>query len=72
MGKEPKLPKGEIVWIEYKNAAGKTIFILTSKEARDVYYLYELVGDAYVKLGKAKEPPELEEKYKVREKMRFA
>ena len=67
--REPKLPKGEIVWVEYKNASGKTLFILTSKEARDVYYLYELRGDSYVKLGKAKEPPELEKKFRVRELM---
>ena len=70
MTKEPKLPRGETVWVDYRNENGKTMFILTSKEARDCYFLYELKGDSYIKLGKAKEPPELERKFKVRERIR--
>ena len=68
--KEPKLPKGEIVWVDYKDYLGRTLFILTSKEARDMYFLYELKDGVYVKLGKAKEPPELENKFNVRERMK--
>ena len=70
MGKEPKCPRGETVWVDYCNGKGETMFILTSKEARDMYFLYELVDGAYKKLGKAKEPPELEKKFRVREKIR--
>ena len=69
MGKDAKLPKGETVWVDYKNADGVTVFILTSKDARDCFYLYELIDDKYVKLGKAKEPPELEAKFNVRERI---
>lgn len=68
--KELKYPRGEIVWVEYRNKDGKTLFILTSKETRDMYFLYELVNGVFNKLGKAKEPPELEKKFLVRERMR--
>lgn len=69
MGKEPKLPKGETVWVEYQNRNHDTLFILTSKETRDMYFLYELVNGVFKKLGKAKEPPELEQKFKVYERV---
>ena len=65
-----KYPHGETVWVDYRDKDGKTLFILTSKESRDAYYLYELVGGSFKKLGKAKEPPELEKKFMVRERMR--
>lgn len=63
-------PKGEIPWVGYYNSNGDCVCILTSKPSRDFYYLYEVQPDGSIKkLGKAKEPPELEEKYKVRERM---
>lgn len=67
---EPKYPKGERVFTGYYNARGELLFIITAKEARDYYYLYELVGDAFKKLGRAKNPKELEEKFGVMQKMR--
>ena len=60
-----KYPKGEIVWTGYYNAAGERKFILTSKETRDCYFLYKDIGNGFEKLGKAKEPPELIEKFRV-------
>lgn len=67
---EIKYPKGEIVWVNYANKNGKIIFILTSKPSREYYFLYEVLEDGSLnKLGKAKEPPELEEKYCVKERM---
>ena len=67
---EIKYPKGEIVWVNYANKNGKIIFILTSKPSREYYFLYEVLEDGSLnKLGKAKEPPELEEKYHVKERM---
>ena len=65
-------PSGEIVWVRYVNNGGDTVCIITSKAARDWYYLYDLVGDRFVKRGKAKTPPELVEKYNVRERMKTA
>lgn len=66
---EPTYPKGETAWVGYYNRSGTLLFIITSKPARDWYFLYELVGDKFKKLGKAKEPPELIEKFHVEERM---
>lgn len=64
-------PKGETVWVRYVDRNQNTLFILTSKEtSRDFYFLYELVGDSFKKLGKARSPTELEEKYQVHERLR--
>lgn len=69
---EPKYPTGEIVWARYLNKVGETICIITSKESRDCYFLYDLIDGKFVKRGKAKEPPELVEKFNVRERMKTA
>lgn len=58
---EPKYPKGERVWVGYYNSNHELRFILTSKDSRDFYFLYELVEDGFRKLGKARSPTELEE-----------
>lgn len=60
-----KCPKGEIVWTGYYDRDGNLRYVITSKEARDCYFLYEAKGDALAKLGKAKEPTELVKKYGV-------
>ncbi len=65
-----KYPAGEIAWIRYVNRDGETVSIITSKDSREWYYLYDLVGDKFMKRGKAKEPPELVEKFGVYERMR--
>lgn len=63
-------PKGEHVWTGYYNRAGDLLFIVTSKkESRDWYFLYEVAGDSFKKLGRAKSPDELEKKYGVRDRM---
>lgn len=69
---ETKYPANEIAWVRYANSKGETICIITSKEARDWYYLYDLVDGKFVKRGRAKEPPELVEKFNVRERMKTA
>jgi hypothetical protein len=59
-----KYPKGETVWVSYRTSKGETTHILTSKPARDFYFLYEVLPDGKLnKLGKAKTPTELEKKY---------
>ena len=63
-------PKGETVWTGYYDRAGTLLFIITSKESRDFYYLYECHNDAFTKLGRAKNPLELVERFHVHEKMR--
>jgi len=69
---EPKYPAGEITWVRYLNKSGDTICIITSKPARDCYFLYDLVDGKFVKRGKAKEPPELTEKFNVYKRMKTA
>lgn len=63
-------PRGEQVWTGYYNSSHELLFIVTSKPTRDFYFLYEVVDGAFKKLGKAKSPLELEEKFKVHERMR--
>jgi hypothetical protein len=64
-----KYPKNEIVWESYFNESRELKFIITSKTVRDYYFLYELVNGEFKKLGKAKTPPELVEKYDVEKKI---
>ena len=57
-----KIPSGEILWVQYLNN-GLVTHILTSKPDRSLYYLYQVSKDKLTKLGKAKEPTELEERF---------
>lgn len=67
----PKQIKGEKVWVSYYNQAHELLFVMTSKELnRDYYFLYECVNGEFKKLGKARSPLELEEKFKLTERMR--
>lgn len=67
---ELNYPRGERVFTGYYNSRGELLFILTAKEQRDYYFLYELSGCSFRKLGRAKNPKELEEKFNVMQKMR--
>lgn len=59
-----RYPKGETVWVTYHRPDGSPSFFITSKPARDCYYLYGVSPDGTLsKLGRAKTPVELEEKY---------
>ena len=65
-----KYPKNEIVWVSYRNIKGETIAILTSKQTLDCYYLYEVNRDgSLLKLGKARFPPEIEERFDIKSRM---
>ena len=57
-----KLPKDEVAKVGYYNTDGEKKFVLTSKDS--FFYLYK-VGDGFEKLGRAKEPTELIEKFGV-------
>ena len=53
-----KIPKGEIIWESiYENGILK--YVVTSKQTRDLYFLYEVRGDDVSKVGKGKTPPDL-------------
>lgn len=68
--KVPRLPKGEQVWASCYSANNELCYIITSKvNQRDYYYLYNVEDGELKKLGKARSPLELEEKYEVKEKL---
>lgn len=56
------IPKTERIWVKRITEKGETYYI-TSKDTRDYYFLYKMDGEKAVKLGKAKSPLELEQKY---------
>ena len=56
-------PKGEIIWVSHYDAEGVLRYITTSKPMRDCYYIYELTGEKFVRLGKGKDPSALEARY---------
>ena len=63
-------PKGERAFSGYYNRNGILLFVITAKEARDYYFLYEVKDDTYVKLGRSKNPLDLVEKFNVMERIR--
>lgn len=57
-----KIPSGETLWVIYC-VGGIKRWVVTSKQARDYYFLYKVNGESLEKVGKARTPSELEEKY---------
>lgn len=55
-----KVPKGEILWMQYLGKDHQPKYIVTSKPLRDMYFLYHVDGDKLVKKGKSKDPSELD------------
>lgn len=65
-----KYPRGEHVWTNYINIHGDLMFIVTTKPSSNFYYLYELIDNNFVKLGRGDSPPELENRFNVDDKLR--
>jgi len=59
-----KYPKDEIIWVTKLNEEGIIEYIITSKQARDMYFLYAFDGTKFIKKGKNKNPMEFENKWK--------
>ena len=57
------IPKTETIWITYKSGDGNTYYTTAKTQNRDYYYLYKLVDGKAQKLGRARNPVELEEKF---------
>lgn len=57
-----RIPHGEILWESYYYN-GTLRYIVTSKQARDYYFLYAIEDGTLRKVGRAKTPVELREKY---------
>ena len=65
MGDEVKFPRGELVW-EQVFERGRLKYVVTSKPARDFYFLYEVRNGVLSKIKKAKSPAELISSMEVR------
>lgn len=60
---EYSYPKKEIIWVRHYDKDHNLRYITTSNAVRDFYFLYELKDDKFIKLGKAKNPQDLERKF---------
>lgn len=65
-----KYPKGESRWFHYFTSSHVLMFLITSNPSREWYYLYEFVDGAFIRLGKAKSPIELEKRFCVDERLK--
>lgn len=68
--KDIKYPKNELIWFHYFNSNHVFMFLSTSSQSRDWYYLYEFKDGRLIKLGKGRSPIELEERFKVDERLK--
>ena len=55
--------KDEIIWVSYHDKSGNQRYIITSKAAREYYFIYRCDDEKYVKLGRGKNPAALEREY---------
>ena len=52
-----KSPKGQTLWVSYRDANGKVKWILTSDPIRTMYFLYRVdPGEKLVKVKQSKSP----------------
>lgn len=56
-------PKGEIVWVTSYDERGDIYLLTSKKDSREWYYLYKVEQNKLSKLGKARNPVDLENKY---------
>ena len=57
------IPATETIWVQ-ATAADGTIYYTTAKtNNREFYFLYKMVDGKAVKLGKARNPKDLDDKY---------
>ena len=57
------IPKTERIWVTINTVDGTTYHITAKENDRAYYFLYKIVDNKAVKLGKSKNPKELEDKY---------
>ena len=62
------IPKTEKVWEEIITQDGSVYYITSKENDRSYYSLYKIDNNNAVKLGKAKSPTDLENKYINKEK----
>ena len=59
----PGIPRTEKVWLKRTMLDGSVYYITTKELDTSWHYLYKMDGDTAKKLGKARTPNELEDKY---------
>lgn len=59
----PTPPPGEIVWVSHYNKEHDLRYIITSKPARDAYFLYEMRNGKFVRWGRGQDPQSLADRY---------
>lgn len=65
-----KYPRNETVWVTYLDRKSDIAYIITTKAgSRDAYHLYQRTGETFKKLGRARTPTELEETFKVKQRL---
>ena len=63
------ISKNEIEWTEYRNLSGEVIGVITSNQSCSVFFFYEFDSNDFKKIGRGSSPPELEHKFKLKERM---
>lgn len=58
-----KIPKTETKWESIYGTGGDLLYVVTSKQDRSVYFLYQNEDGDFKKLGKASDPLSLKKKY---------
>ena len=57
-------PKNETVWLSHYRPGRQLVYIITSKkDTREWYYFYKVSDGKFQKMGKARTPPELIDKF---------
>ena len=57
------IPRTETIWETYTTSKGDIYYVTTKSNSREYYFLYKLTDGAAEKLGKARNPIDLKEKY---------
>ena len=70
-GMQTGISKSEIGWVDFEDKNGVVRYTITSKASApyEMFFLYELQGDKFVKIGKGANPLELEKRFNVMERM---
>lgn len=56
-----KPPKGQLLWVSYRDAGGKVKWIITSDPMRMTYFLYRVdPGEKLVKVKQSKSPKDFD------------
>lgn len=57
------IPATETIWVQTTAADGTVYYTTAKTNNREFYFLYKMVDGKAVKLGKARNPKDLDQKY---------